>query len=276
MIFFRIALAMVFPALLVACSTSEFYDKTPEGLLEKTGNGGYEPAFISAADRSDGVPRCLKLNNYWCLKAPTNRYWLGQTGRDSDGHARFRHPVYAARAFARVMRTYHYTHGLTTPQDIVKRYAPSIDCPNPTFYCPVPGATILTPTNERVVRIDRRDAIYRAQIPSGYRLGKGCTNPVFNCQDGYNPNWNYFDYIAENTGVGLDEDLGLFDDEERFNLRQAVAVFQAFARFEISTEYLVETDLILQGIQMEEQDYFNHPSYSGTMTQAVYDENQTP
>lgn len=71
---------------------------------------------------------CVRLNNYWCIKTPYSSYWEGQTGRDEREHAEFSHPAYGARAFARLMRAYHFKHGLDTPTAIISRYAPSNDC----------------------------------------------------------------------------------------------------------------------------------------------------
>lgn len=246
--------------LLVGCSSGGGFSSSkisrPIGLLEKSQADVWVPAYISRSDRAKGVPRCLDLNNYWCIKAPSNSYWLGQNGRDRDGHARFIHPVYSARAFARVMRTYHYHHSLNTPREIISRYAPAYDCPSPTFYCPINRNLALSTANERVVRINGRDAIYRTEVPSGYRTGSRCQNPVFSCRNGYNPNWNYFDYISENIHVAWDQDIGLFSSDERFNRNRALVVFRAFAQFEISSDYLVTSDLILSAIQMEENDHF--------------------
>jgi len=247
----------LFSLLYTGCSSSGRSDLSrPAGLLENAGNGQFVPARITAADRRAGVPRCIDLNNYWCIKAPSDRYWQGQIGRDEDGHARFRHPVYAARAFARIMRTYHYRHGLRSPRAIIGRYTPSFDCPNPRFYCPNSRSAAVGTQGERVLHIDNRFAIYRSELPPGYGPDSGCENPVFVCREGYNPNWNYFDYISEKTGVGWDEDLRLFDENQRIDRSRALVIFRAFAQFEISAHYLVERDLILRAITMEERDFF--------------------
>ncbi len=80
---------------------------------------------------------CVRLNNYWCIKTPYSSYWEGQTGRDEREHAIFSHPAYGARAFARLMRAYHFKHGLDTPVAIISRYAPSNDCKGwANFHCP--------------------------------------------------------------------------------------------------------------------------------------------
>ncbi len=80
---------------------------------------------------------CVRLNNYWCIKTPYSAYWEGQTGRDEREHAIFSHPAYGARAFARLMRAYHFKHGLDTPVAIISRYAPANDCKGwAGFHCP--------------------------------------------------------------------------------------------------------------------------------------------
>lgn len=48
--------------------------------------------------------------------------------KDTRNHVQFRDPVSGASAFARLMYTYRYSHGLKTTNEIVARYAPSDDC----------------------------------------------------------------------------------------------------------------------------------------------------
>lgn len=69
--------------------------------------------------------RCIKLNNYWCLK---DVGWLGGVGSDSDNHTAFRGGEWAARAAVRNFRTAYFTHGRKSALQIIKAYAPSTDC----------------------------------------------------------------------------------------------------------------------------------------------------
>lgn len=69
--------------------------------------------------------RCIKLNNYWCLK---DIGWNGRLGRDSDSHTAFRNGYYAARAIVRNTRTAYFSHGRQSALELMKAYAPSSDC----------------------------------------------------------------------------------------------------------------------------------------------------
>lgn len=69
--------------------------------------------------------RCVKLNNYWCLK---DVGWNGSVGRDSDGHTAFLDGSMAARAVVRNFRTSYFKHGRKTAFQIMSVYAPPNDC----------------------------------------------------------------------------------------------------------------------------------------------------
>lgn len=69
--------------------------------------------------------RCIKLNNYWCLK---DMGWNGRLGRDADNHTAFVNGEMAARAAVRNFRTAYSTRGRKTAFQIMSVYAPPDDC----------------------------------------------------------------------------------------------------------------------------------------------------
>jgi len=64
-----------------------------------------------------------KAGNYLNVKAPSDSYWLGQTGRDRHGHAVFRSPEWSLRAGTLVLRSYYLRHGIKTVRGIVERFS---------------------------------------------------------------------------------------------------------------------------------------------------------
>ncbi|MDP5032120.1 MAG: hypothetical protein NWQ54_13095 [Paraglaciecola sp.] len=69
--------------------------------------------------------RCIKLNNYWCLK---DFGWNGGLGKDADDHTAFKTGYYAARAVVRNMRSAYSKHNRKSALAIMSAYAPSDDC----------------------------------------------------------------------------------------------------------------------------------------------------
>lgn len=69
--------------------------------------------------------RCIKLNNYWCLK---DVGWNGRVGRDNDNHTAFKNGYFAARAAARNLRTAYIRHNRKSALQIMVVYAPTYDC----------------------------------------------------------------------------------------------------------------------------------------------------
>lgn len=66
----------------------------------------------------------LKNNNPLNVKG---KGWQGQTGTDSRGHAIFKAPEWGVRAAIVLLRTYWFTHGLTSIAAILSRWAPVSD-----------------------------------------------------------------------------------------------------------------------------------------------------
>jgi hypothetical protein len=68
------------------------------------------------------VTRCVKLNNYWCIKSAR---WQGEIGQDEDGHVAFATPERAADAALMLLRRYYLAHERKSALDIVRRWAPA-------------------------------------------------------------------------------------------------------------------------------------------------------
>lgn len=68
--------------------------------------------------------RGTRNNNWLNVRAPSNKYWVGQTGRDDKGFAIFSDPVYSLRAGFRLFNTYKLKYGINTIRGIIYRFAP--------------------------------------------------------------------------------------------------------------------------------------------------------
>lgn len=80
------------------------------------------PVLVKCEVGRDGT-LSRKARNYVNVKAPSDRYWRGQTGRDKHGHAVFESPEWSLRAGAIVLKNYSKRHGLNTIEGIVKRFS---------------------------------------------------------------------------------------------------------------------------------------------------------
>jgi hypothetical protein len=67
------------------------------------------------------VTRCVKLNNYWCIKSAR---WNGELATDSEGHVGFASADHGADAAATLLRRYYLEFGRKSALDIVRRWAP--------------------------------------------------------------------------------------------------------------------------------------------------------
>ena len=72
-----------------------------------------DPAFVA---------RCVRLNNYWCIKAAR---WEGEIGADAEGHTGFATAADGADAAAQLLRRYYRAFGRRTALSIVRRWAPA-------------------------------------------------------------------------------------------------------------------------------------------------------
>ena len=68
------------------------------------------------------VTRCVKLNNYWCIKSAR---WNGEVGSDEEGHTGFASAEQGADAAATLLRRYYLEFGRRSALDVVRRWAPA-------------------------------------------------------------------------------------------------------------------------------------------------------
>lgn len=134
--------------------------------------------------------RCVRKNNYWCIKNRSK--WHGVRGEDSDLHAIFDRPEFAARAFVRTLRRYYNACGLKSAKDILCKYAPDKDC--------------IGSDAER--------------LPDGT-----CVRGVNKCED-------YARYIERQIGISKDADLQLFPASGASNTYRITVMAQYVARYE--------------------------------------------
>lgn len=69
-----------------------------------------------------GLSRCVRLNNYWCIKRAG---WNGEIAADAEGHVAFASAREGAMAAAVLLRRYYVDFGLRTARSIVSRWAPA-------------------------------------------------------------------------------------------------------------------------------------------------------
>lgn len=72
--------------------------------------------------KSETVPRCVKLNNYWCIKG---KGWTRQLGSDGNGHSAFEAAPAGARAAAILLRHYYVDLHRRSAMDITAHWAPN-------------------------------------------------------------------------------------------------------------------------------------------------------
>ncbi|MEK8122808.1 hypothetical protein WOB59_06925 [Methylocystis sp. IM4] len=83
----------------------------------------------------DGDPaRCVKLNNYWCVKRAG---WTGEIASDADGHVAFASAEEGAAVAALLLRRYYVDYKRHSARAIVERWAPA-QC-SPMVARPTPG-----------------------------------------------------------------------------------------------------------------------------------------
>ncbi|MGO4523587.1 hypothetical protein AB4097_01850 [Microvirga sp. 2MCAF35] len=68
------------------------------------------------------VTRCVKLNNYWCIKSAR---WNGELATDNEGHVGFVSADHGADAAAILLRRYYLEFNRKSALDIVRRWAPA-------------------------------------------------------------------------------------------------------------------------------------------------------
>ena len=68
------------------------------------------------------LPRCVKLNNYWCIKRAG---WAGEIAADAEGHVAFASAAEGAQTAALLLRRYYVDFGWKSAQAIVSHWAPA-------------------------------------------------------------------------------------------------------------------------------------------------------
>ena len=71
---------------------------------------------------NETVPRCVKLNNYWCIKKAG---WAGEIAADAEGHVAFASAQEGAVVAAKLLRRYYVDFGRHTAFAIVSHWAPA-------------------------------------------------------------------------------------------------------------------------------------------------------
>ncbi len=74
------------------------------------------------AGRERPVARCVKLNNYWCIKKAG---WAGEIAADGEGHVAFSTAAEGAAVAALLLKRYYVDFNRKTAMAIVSRWAPA-------------------------------------------------------------------------------------------------------------------------------------------------------
>ncbi|GJE71695.1 hypothetical protein [Methylorubrum podarium] len=102
----------------VARAVSNWRDQASENLAP----GSLAFVVRHAATEPGFVARCVRLNNYWCIKQAG---WSGELGGDAEGHTGFATAADGADAAAQLLRRYQRDFGRRSALAIVRRWAPA-------------------------------------------------------------------------------------------------------------------------------------------------------
>lgn len=75
-----------------------------------------------AGNTPANLPRCIRLNNYWCIKKAG---WAGEIGADPEDHVAFASAAEGAVAAATLLRRYYVDYGRKSARAIVAHWAPA-------------------------------------------------------------------------------------------------------------------------------------------------------
>ena len=81
-----------------------------------------EAAQTFAGGEPRGTSRCVRLNNYWCIKRAG---WSGEIAADPEGHVGFATALDGATVAALLLRRYYLTYSRHSALAIVSRWAPA-------------------------------------------------------------------------------------------------------------------------------------------------------
>lgn len=87
------------------------------------------------------TPRCVKLNNYWCIKRGG---WVGEIAADGEGHVAFAAAGDGAAVAALLLRRYYVDYKRHSARAIVSRWAPARCVPTPETIRPAPAVSVST------------------------------------------------------------------------------------------------------------------------------------
>ena len=77
---------------------------------------------LASGAQEKGVTRCVRLNNYWCVKGVG---WNGMLAADAEGHVAFASAEEGAAVAALLLRRYYMAYSRRSAQAIVSRWAPA-------------------------------------------------------------------------------------------------------------------------------------------------------
>ncbi len=92
-----------------------------EAAAELDASPGTRAAILLGRD-PPAVTRCVRLNNYWCIKRGG---WSGEIAADADGHVAFASAAEGAVVAALLLRRYYVDYGRHSALAIVSRWAPA-------------------------------------------------------------------------------------------------------------------------------------------------------
>jgi hypothetical protein len=107
---------------------------------------------IAGGTRLLDLPRCVKLNNYWCIKRAR---WAGEIAADAEGHVAFASAIDGAIAAAILLRRYYIDYNRRSALAILTHWAPA--------QCAGVTAAMGRPSKPRAARI----AILASVAPHG-------------------------------------------------------------------------------------------------------------
>lgn len=77
---------------------------------------------LAAGGDPGGITRCVRLNNYWCVKRAG---WAGEIAADAEGHVAFASALEGASVAALLLRRYYLDFDRKSALAIVSRWAPA-------------------------------------------------------------------------------------------------------------------------------------------------------
>lgn len=134
-------------------------------VLGALGAGLYLAMRTDSAGEGSDVPRGVRNNNPGNLEN-NGINWQGLSDSQTDSRFyQFVNPVWGIRALARVLKNYRETHGLTTPREIIQRWAPAFENDTESYSRAVASAVGVDPDspipNDRASRLALVKAIIK-------------------------------------------------------------------------------------------------------------------